>query len=126
MLSTPYLQTASSLLFSAPPPMPPGVAAYHLTGPPAPLLADFHLFLLPADAARGGGVPCRTILPDRQHPCWQIFIFFFFPPMPPRVVAFHAVPSYRTASTPAGRFFFLFSASPPMPAGVPAYHTSEL
>ncbi|MFZ2657692.1 MAG: hypothetical protein WAX69_22355, partial [Victivallales bacterium] len=45
----PSYRTASTLAGrfssrSTSPPMPPGVAAYHLTGPPAPLLADFFSF----------------------------------------------------------------------------------
>ena len=38
-------------------------------------------------------------------------------PMPAGVPAYHAIPSYRTAGTPAGSLFFFFSTSTPMPAG---------
>ncbi|OGV54514.1 MAG: hypothetical protein A2X45_09960 [Lentisphaerae bacterium GWF2_50_93] len=83
------------------PPMPAGVPAYHAILPDRQHPCWQIFFLFSADA----------ILPDRQHPCWQIFFLFSADAGRGAGVPCHL------AGSPAPMLAVFSFSSPPMPAG---------
>jgi hypothetical protein len=61
-------------------------------------------------ATKDGGVPWRPLLSERWSPDRQSLSFLpaARPPMPPGMVAFHGIPSYRNAGLQTGSHYLFF------------------